>query len=180
VVDAGHAADHLLLAELLQGLEVKMPEALVPAPHLIVPARGKANGVRHLHMKHVKAVSSPVHLGEKTTTSIPDAQHAILDLHPRAILVQLSDADDGVPQGRDVVHAGEEAVLPRLGLEDDQADSLDLDGGGVTELDGALHAGVQVGEELAPTRHVVRSIGVEVPAVDLVIVGTFAEESVSA
>ena len=32
MVDAGHVADHLLLAELFQGLKVKMPEMLVPAP----------------------------------------------------------------------------------------------------------------------------------------------------
>ena len=69
-------------------------------------------------------------------------------------------------------------MLPHLGLEDDRADSLDLDDGGITELDGALHIGVQVKEELAPTSHVVRSTGVEVPAVDLVIVGAFAEEDV--
>jgi hypothetical protein len=41
VVDAGHAVDHLLLAELLQGLEVKMPEVLTPAPCLIVLAHDK-------------------------------------------------------------------------------------------------------------------------------------------
>ena len=81
MVDAGHAADHLL-AELFQGLEVKMPETLVPAPHFILLARGKAKGVRHLHMKHVKVVASPVHLGVKLVASIPDAQHAVLDLHP--------------------------------------------------------------------------------------------------
>ena len=82
VVDAGHAADHLLLAELFQGLEVKMPETLVLAPSLIVLAQGKAKGVCHLHMKHVKAVASPVHLGEKEAASIPAAQHVVLDLHP--------------------------------------------------------------------------------------------------
>ena len=71
-------------------------------------------------------------------------------------------------------------MLPHLGLEDDRADSLDLDGEGFTELDGALHAGVQVGEELASTSHVVSGTGVEVPAVDLVIVGAFAEEGVGA
>ena len=96
VVDAGHAADHLLLAELLQGFEVKVPEVLVPAPRLIIPAHGKVEGVRHLYMEHIKAVASPVHLGEKTTASILDAQHAVLNLHPRAVLVQLPDADDGV------------------------------------------------------------------------------------
>jgi hypothetical protein len=81
VVDAGHAADHLLLAKLFQGLEVKMPETLVPAPCLIIPARGKAEGLCHLHMELVKAVASPVHLSEEVAASIPDAQHTVLDLH---------------------------------------------------------------------------------------------------
>ena len=66
MVDAGQATDHLLLAELLQGFEVKVPEALMPAPRLIIPARGKAEGVHHLYMEHIKAVASPVHLGKKT------------------------------------------------------------------------------------------------------------------
>ena len=73
VVDVGHAVDHLLLVELFQCLKVKMPKTLVLAPHLIVPAHGKAEGLRHLHMEHVKAVASPVHLGEKVAASIPDA-----------------------------------------------------------------------------------------------------------
>jgi hypothetical protein len=139
VVDAGHAVDHLLV-ELLQGFKVKVPEAHVLAPCLIISACGKVEGLRHLHMEHVKAVASPVHLGEEAATSILDAHHAILNFHPRAILVQLPDANDGVPQGQDVVHPGEKTVLPHLGLEDDLADALDLDGGGFTELDGALHA----------------------------------------
>ena len=111
--------DHLLLAELLQGFEVKVPEALVPAPCVIIPARGKAEGVHHLYMEHIKAVASPVHLGEMAAASILDAQHAVLNLHPRAVLVQLLDTDDGVLQGQDVVHPGEKMVLPYLGLEDD-------------------------------------------------------------
>jgi hypothetical protein len=80
-VDARHAADHLLLAELLQGLEVKMPKAFVLVPCLIITARDKEKEVRHLYMKHVKAVAFPVHLGEKTVASIPDEYHAILNLH---------------------------------------------------------------------------------------------------
>jgi hypothetical protein len=73
VVDVGHAADHLLLVEPFQGLEVKMPETLVPAPCLIILARGKVEELRHLQMEHVKAVASPVHLGEEAATSILDA-----------------------------------------------------------------------------------------------------------
>ena len=64
-----------------------MPKALVTTPCLIILVHDKAKGVHHLHMKYVKAVASPVHLGKKATASIPDAQHAILDLHLWAILV---------------------------------------------------------------------------------------------
>ena len=97
VVDIGHVADHLLLAKLFQGLEVKVPETLMPAPCLVVPAHGKVEGMRHLHMKHIKAVASLVHLGEKAVASILDAQHAVLDLHPQAVLIELPDTNDGVP-----------------------------------------------------------------------------------
>jgi hypothetical protein len=116
VVDAGHAVDHLLV-KLLQGFEVKVPKALVPAPCLIIPARGKTEGVRHLYMEHIKVVASPVHLGEKTAASIPDAQHTVLNLHPQAVLIQLPDADDGVLEGRDVVHPVRRRCSPFLALK---------------------------------------------------------------
>ena len=50
----------------------------------------------------------------------------------------------------------------------------------VTELDGALHARVQVREELAPTSHVVHCTSVEILAVDLVVAGTYVEEGMGA
>ena len=81
VVDAGHATNHLL-AELLQGFEVKVPEMLMLAPRLIISTHGKTEGACHLYIEHIKAVASPVRLGEKTTACIPDAQHAVLNLHP--------------------------------------------------------------------------------------------------
>ena len=66
---------------------MKVPEVLVPAPCLIIPVRGKAEGVRHLYMEHIKAVASLVYLGEKTVATILDAQHAILNLHLRDVLI---------------------------------------------------------------------------------------------
>ena len=54
--------------------------------------------------------------------------------------------------------------------------ALDLHGGGVPELDRATYVNVQVGEELPPPGHVVRGAGVEVPAIDPVVVGAVAEE----
>ena len=59
VVDTSHAADHLLLAELLQGFEVKVPEVFVPTPRLIILARGKAEVVCHLYMEHIKGDCFP-------------------------------------------------------------------------------------------------------------------------
>ena len=73
VVDAGHAVNHLLLAKLLQGFEVKVPKTLMPAPCLIISARGKTEGVRQRYMEHIKVVAFLVHLGEKTAASILDA-----------------------------------------------------------------------------------------------------------
>ena len=73
MVDTGQAVDHLLLAELLQGFEVKVPEVLMPVPCLIIPMHSKAERVHHLYMEHIKAVASSVHLGEKTVAPILDA-----------------------------------------------------------------------------------------------------------
>ena len=170
MVDAWHALHHLLVVEQLQGLEVEMSKALVPPPVIIIVASCKTHRLRHLHIENIKAIGASVHLGEESPTAIIDAQYFVLDLHTRAILIQLSQADDGVPQHGDVVDTGEHPVLAGLGGEDDGADALDLHGGGVTELDGALYAGVQV-RELTPTSHMVGGAGVEVPAVDLVITG---------
>jgi hypothetical protein len=63
-------------------------------------------------MKHIKAIDPPVHLGEKASASIPDAQYTVLDLQARTILVQLPYTDDGVPHGGDVVDTSEKLMLP--------------------------------------------------------------------
>ena len=81
MVNAGHATNHLLLAELFQGLKVEIPKMLAPAPCLIILASSTVEGLCHLHMEHIKAVASLVHLGKKASTSILDAQHATLDFY---------------------------------------------------------------------------------------------------
>jgi len=53
-------------------------------------------------------------------------------------------------------------------------EGLDAYSGGVSKPDGATYVGVQVGEELPPSGHVVHGAGVEVPAVDPVVVGAVA------
>jgi hypothetical protein len=129
-------------------------------------------------VEDIEAIGASIYLGEKATMAIPDTQDLVLDLHTRAILIQLSQADDGVPQCGDVVDIGEQLVLAGLGGEDDGADALDLHGGGVPELDGASNARVKLEEELPPPDHVVGGAGVEVPPVDLVIARPVAEEDV--
>jgi hypothetical protein len=134
--DAWQAPHHLLVVELLQGLEVEMPKALVPPLGVIVTVSYKTKGLRHLHMEDIEAVAPSAHLGEELETTIPDVQHPMLDLHTRAVLNQLSQADDGVPQRGDVVDAGEQPMFTGLGDEDNGANTLDLHGKGVLELDG--------------------------------------------
>ena len=83
-MDSWHAPLHLLIIELLQGLEVEVPKALVPPPSVIVAAGRagcKTKGLRHLHVKDVDAVAPSVHLAEKAATAILDTQDPMLDLH---------------------------------------------------------------------------------------------------
>jgi hypothetical protein len=56
----------------------------------------------HLRVEDVEAVASPDHLGQEALSLIPDTKHSAVDLHMRPILIQLPEADDGVPQRRDV------------------------------------------------------------------------------
>jgi hypothetical protein len=68
-------------------------------------------------------------------------------------------------------------VLAGLSGDDNRADTLDLHGKGVPELDRASNAGVELKEELPPPGHVVGGAGVEVPPVDLVAAGPIVEEN---
>jgi hypothetical protein len=53
VVKDRHASYHPLSTEPLQGLEVKVPEMLVPLPRLIVPTSSKAEGLYYLHVEDI-------------------------------------------------------------------------------------------------------------------------------
>jgi hypothetical protein len=97
VVEAWQASHHLLGTEPLQGLEVKVPRALVPLPRLVVLTSSETEGLCHLHIKDVESICTSGYLGKKATMAIPNPQDSILDLHVRTVLIQLSQADDGVP-----------------------------------------------------------------------------------
>jgi hypothetical protein len=157
---------------------VKVPEALVPLPRLVVPTSSKAEGLCYLHVEDRESIGASGYLGKKVMMAIPNPHDSILDLHTRTALIQLSQADDGVPQCRDVVDSGEQSVLTRLGGEDDGADALDLNVGGIPKLDGASDIGVKLSEELPSTGHVMGGAGVQAPPASLVAAGTIAEEGV--
>jgi hypothetical protein len=53
VVKVRHASYRPLGTEPLQGLKVKVPEALVPLSCLIVPTNNKAEGLCYLHVEDV-------------------------------------------------------------------------------------------------------------------------------
>jgi hypothetical protein len=69
-------------------------------------------------------------------------------------------------------------VLTGLGGEDHGADTLDLHAGGISKLDGALNAGVKLGEELPSAGHVMDGTGVEAPPVSLVVAEAITKEGV--
>jgi hypothetical protein len=81
VVKARQATYHPLGTELLQGLEVKVPEALVPLPRLIILMRSKAKGLCYLHVKNVESIGASGYLGKKATMMIPNPHDSIIDLH---------------------------------------------------------------------------------------------------
>jgi hypothetical protein len=78
----------------------------MPPPSIVVMAGCKTKRLRHLRVKDIEAVAL-VDLDEEPAAMILDAQHPMLDLHARSVLIQLSQADDGVPQRGDVVDIGE-------------------------------------------------------------------------
>jgi hypothetical protein len=178
VVKARQVSYHPLATEPLQGLEVKVPEALVPLPRLVVLMSSKAEGLCYLHVEDIESIGASGYLGKKATMVIPNPHDSVLDLHTRNTLIQMSHADDRVPQRGDVVDSGEQSVLTRLGGEDDEADALDLHAGGVLKLDGASDIGIKLSEELLSTGHVIGGAGVEAPPVSLVVAGAVAKEGV--
>jgi hypothetical protein len=176
VIKTRQASYHPLGTEPLQGLEVKVPEALVSLPRLVIPMSSKAEGLCYLHVEDIESIGASGYLGKKVTMAISNPHDSVIDLHTRTALIQLSQADDRVPQRRDVVDSGEQSVLTRLDGEDDGADALDLHAGGIPKLDGASDIRVKLSEELPSTGHVMSDAGVEAPPVSLVVVGAVAEE----
>jgi hypothetical protein len=175
VIKAQLASYHPFDTEPLQGLKVKVSEALVPLPRLIVPTSSKAEGLCYLHVEDIELIGASGYLGKKVMMAIPNPHDSVIDLYTRTALIQLSQTDDRVPQRGDVVVSSEQSVLTKLDGEDDGADALDLHVGGIPKLDGASDIGVKLSEELPSTGHVMGGTGVEAPPVSLVATRVVAE-----
>jgi hypothetical protein len=111
VVKARQATYHPFGTEPLQGLEVKVLEALVPLSRLVVPMSNKTEGLCYLHVEDIELIGASGYLGKKATMAIPNPHDSVLDLYTRIALIQLSQADDRVPQHGDVVDTGEQSVI---------------------------------------------------------------------
>jgi hypothetical protein len=90
VVKASQASYHPLGTEPLQGLDVKVPEALTPLPRLVAPMSSKAEGLCYLHVEDVESIGASSYLGKKVTMAIPNPHDFVLDLHMRTVPIQLS------------------------------------------------------------------------------------------
>jgi hypothetical protein len=90
VVKARQTSYHPLGTEPLHGLEVKVPEALVPLSRLVVPTSSKAEGLCYLDVEDVELIGVSSYLGKKATMVIINPHDSVLDLHTRTILIQLS------------------------------------------------------------------------------------------
>jgi hypothetical protein len=81
------ASYYLLDTEPLQGLKVKVLEALVSLPCLVVSTSSKAEGLCHLHVEDVESIGTPLYIGKKATRGVLDPHDSVLDLHARTILI---------------------------------------------------------------------------------------------
>jgi hypothetical protein len=81
VVKARHASYHPLGTELLQSLKVKVPEALVSLPRLIVSTSSKAEGLCYLHVEDIESIGASGYLGKKAMMAVPNPHDSVLDLH---------------------------------------------------------------------------------------------------
>jgi hypothetical protein len=85
VVKARETSYHTLGTEPLQGLEVKVPEALVPLSRLVVSTSSKAEGLCYLHVEDIESIGASGYLDKKAMIAIPNPHNSILDLHSESL-----------------------------------------------------------------------------------------------
>jgi hypothetical protein len=78
VVKARQAPYHPLGTKPLQGLEVKVPEAFVPLPRLVVPMSSKVEGLCYLHVEDIELIDASGYLGKKAMMVISNPHDSVL------------------------------------------------------------------------------------------------------
>jgi hypothetical protein len=81
VVKTQQASYHPLGTEPLQGLKMKVSEALVPLPRLVVPTSSKAEGLCYLHVEDIESIGASGYLSKKATMAITNPHDSVLNLH---------------------------------------------------------------------------------------------------
>lgn len=128
----------------MEGVEVVVVVAFLPAPHFIIVARGEAEPLGRVEVEDVEVIGATPNLNKKPVALIPNPQNALVDLHFRPALVQLAEAHVGIAERWDVVDAVKHLVLVVLRLENDGTDAMDLHLRLVTELHRAFCLAVEV------------------------------------
>jgi hypothetical protein len=60
---------------------VKVPEALVPLPRLVVLMSSKVEGLCYLHVEDIESIGASGYLGKKATMVIPHPHGSVLHIH---------------------------------------------------------------------------------------------------
>jgi hypothetical protein len=165
---------HAEASHLLQSIKVEMPKPLMPAPSNIIAVGSETNWPGNLK-EEVETILTTPDSGKESTLLIPYAKHTSPDQHACVTLVELTNANDRVLQAWDVVDAAESLVFTILASEDDGTDALDFDDRAVAEFDGASDRSVNFSEGVTMARHVICGTGVEVSALDSLVVAARPE-----
>ena len=140
-----------------------MPKSGVPLPGNLRASGGEADGPIDVEVQDVEPTRRPLHLRQQSPQLVLDPQHSMLDEDLVVIFIELPQTDNVCCQLGNVVHAGEHLVVTVLALEEDGPAALNGHDRAVSETDGSLHAGVDVGEGTTLPRHVICCPGVEDP-----------------
>jgi hypothetical protein len=98
VIKARQASYHPLGTKPLQGLEVKMPETLVPLPRLIVLTSSKAEGLCYLHIEDIESIGAS-DIGVKLSEELSSTGHVMGDAGVEAPPVSLVAAGAVAEEG---------------------------------------------------------------------------------
>jgi hypothetical protein len=160
------------VSHLLQSINVEIPKSLMPAPCNIIAVERETFWLGNLKME-LEAISAVLDPNKDSALLIPYAKHTSPDQHTCVALIELTNADDRVLRAWDVVDTAESLVFTIFASEDDRANALDFDHRVVTEFDSVGGRSVNFSECVTMAIHVISGAGVEVLALDSLVIAIF-------